>query len=60
MQGLRDKPYEERLRILQLTSFEERFRRGDMIETYKMLTGKTNVDPNQFFVKERGHMTRGH
>ena len=60
VQGLRDKPHEERLRTLQLISIEERFRHGDIMETYKMLTGKTNVDPNQLFVKEQGHMTRGH
>ena len=47
--GLRNKSYEERLKILGLTTLEERRVRGDMIETYKILTGKEDVNPNIFF-----------
>ena len=47
--GLKDKSYEERLKILELPSLEERRIRGDMIETYKILTGKEDVNPDTFF-----------
>ena len=46
---LRELPYEERLRKLKLTTLEERRVRGDMIETYKIITGKEKVNPNKFF-----------
>lgn len=36
---LKDKPYQERLRILKLPSLEHRRRRGDMIDLYKYLSG---------------------
>ena len=40
---LRDLTYEERLRALNLPSLAHRRRRGDMIYTYKILTGKMNM-----------------
>ena len=46
---LRNSPYEERLRRLKLTTLEERRVRGDMIETYKIITGKEQVDHEKFF-----------
>ena len=46
---LRDLPYEERLKILKLTTLEERRVRGDMIETYKIITRKEKVNPDRFF-----------
>ena len=33
---------------------------GDLIETYKILTGKLNVDPTQFFELRTSSSTRGH
>ena len=42
--------YEERLRRLGLTTLQQRRLRGDdLIETYKIITGKENVDPTFFF-----------
>ena len=46
---LRHLPYEERLRKLKLTTLEDRRIRGDMIETYKLLTRKEDIDPEIFF-----------
>ena len=40
---------------LNLTSLSKRFKRGDLIETYKLLTGKLNINSVQFFEgNERG------
>ena len=60
VRGLKYLPYEERLQQLSLLKIEERARRGDLIETYKIMTGKLNVDPGQFFTKESTSRTRGH
>ena len=46
---LKGLPYEERLRRLKLTSLEERRARGDMIETYKLIRRKENINPDKFF-----------
>ena len=60
VQGLKDMPYGERLKILNLTSVEERIGRGDLIETHKILTGRVNTDSAQFFVRHQDGHTRGH
>ena len=57
---LRHLPYEERLTSLKLLSIEKRILRGDLIETYKILTGRLNLDPNQFFKLNQHTRTRGH
>ena len=60
---LRDTPYEERLKALNLTTLEERRSRGDAIETYKLLNGLENVNYEQFFKVIRegpSTHTRGH
>ena len=41
--------YEERLAELKLPKLEDRRIRGDMIETYKLITGKEDVNANNFF-----------
>ena len=41
--------YEERLSELELPKLEDRRRRGDMIETYKILTGKEDIEWSKFF-----------
>ena len=41
--------YEERLSILSLKTPEDRRLRGDMIETYKILTGKSKVSLETWF-----------
>ena len=57
---IRNETYEERLLILGLPSIEEWILRGDMIETYKLLTGKVNVEFHQSFELENQEWTRGH
>ena len=44
--GLKELSYEERLKLF---SLEERRLRGDLIQTFKLLTGKENVDHEIFF-----------
>ncbi len=48
--GLNDLTYEERLERLKLFSLEERRLRGDLIQTFKVLTGKENVDHAFFLI----------
>jgi len=58
---LRNQSYEERLRALQLTTLKKRRLRGDLIETYKLVMNKENIDPAQFFqFADTGHDLRGH
>ena len=60
---LRDIPYDDRLKAMNLTTLEERRTRGDAIETYKLLNGLENVNHNQFFKVIRegpSTQTRGH
>jgi len=45
----RDVPYEDRLRILGLTTLAVRIERGDLIECYQILSGKENLYPYQIF-----------
>ena len=60
VKGMKHLSYEERLRRLNLMKIEDRAIRGDLIETYKIVTGKLNVDPNHFFRQETDSRTRGH
>ena len=53
-------PYDDRLKRLKLIRIEDRQRRGDLIETYKLLTNKVAVDHTQFFKLCEEHRTRGH
>jgi hypothetical protein len=51
--------YEERLRITGLTNLETRRTRADMIEVWKIMTGKEGIDERNFFTRHQG-ITRGH
>ena len=57
---LKHQSYAERLKTLQLTTLRYRRHRGDMIETYKILTNKYDVDPTIFFSLSNNTRTRGH
>lgn len=56
---LKCKPYPERLKALGLKTLYDRRRRGDLIETYKILHGHYTCDVN-FFVKNENFQLRGH
>jgi len=59
--GLKNKTYQQRLKILGIPSLELRRKRGDLIETYKILTGKKDIDRDQpFQLTPNIHCTRGH
>ena len=60
VKGVNTMPYSERLKKLKIPSFKERMLRGDLIETFKILTGKADVDPDQFFEVATQDRTRGH
>ena len=57
--GMGSLPYEERLNRLGLTTLQARRERGDMVETYKILNGMVEVDPNVWFtpLETRGGAT---
>ena len=57
---IRHLPYQDRLKKLKLLSIEDRALRGDLIETYKILTGKLNVDRERFFEVNDDDRLRGH
>lgn len=56
--SLRNKSYEERLRHLNLYSLEKRRVRGDMIEVWKIMKGKENVDRAKLFTLDENGVTR--
>ena len=49
VQGFHRLSYDDRLAQLSLTTLEQRRRRGDLIETYKIVTGREAVDREHFF-----------
>ena len=49
VKGMKGKEYIERLRVLGLTRLKRRRIRGGLIETYKILSGKENVNSETFF-----------
>ena len=49
VKGMKGKEYIEMLRVLGLTTLKKRRIRDDLIETYKVLSGKENVNRETFF-----------
>lgn len=59
--GMKKLNYNQRLKRLNLTTLEERRHRGDLIQTYKLLNHKDNIDYQQFFQMEQSkYGLRGH
>ena len=58
--GLSNISYEERLKILNLPSLAYRRIRDDMIEMYKILSGKYDPDVSNFIQLRQKSCTRGH
>ena len=58
--SIRDRPYEERLQILDLPSMYHRRRRGDMITVYQILQQKVDMNASKFFTLAKNDNTRGH
>ena len=52
--------YGDRLRALKLPSLQYRMRRGDMIQTYKIIHGIDIVNKDMFFSAVTVEATRGH
>ena len=57
---LKSLPYEKRLNKLGLWSLEERRKRADLIEIYKMIKGLSSMQWSHFFVRVVNSNTRGH
>jgi hypothetical protein len=53
--SLKEKPYHERLKSLNLYSMEYRRQRGDMIQTYKLLHDIDRVDKKNLFLRGTEH-----
>ena len=51
IQGYSNKSYEERLKLLELTTLETRRTRGDLIEVFKIIKGIDRIESNIFFEK---------
>ena len=58
--SIKDLPYEERLARLHLTTLEKRRARGDLIQTYRIMTQVDKSKPESFFQKTEYSKTRGH
>ncbi len=62
LKELRDKPYPDRLRYLNLPTLVYRRERTDMIQVFKIVKGIEDTDSTKFFelAEETGSNTRGH
>ena len=58
--SIRDLPYPERLKILNLPTLHYRRKRADIIQVYRILNGIDNINPDHFFSMADNETTRGH
>ena len=57
---LKDLPYVDRMKNLELPSLMYRRRRGDMIQMYKIINGIVRIDKEKLFSPAKVSYTRGH
>ena len=55
-----NKPYEERLKNLDLPSLTYRRKRGDIIQVFKIVNGLVNINAKSLFTPTNSSRTRGH
>ena len=60
VKGISHLVYEDRLRILELPSLQHRRRRGDMIQTFKIVSGIDRTDASHILEFREESTTRGH
>ena len=60
IKGFGNLEYEERLRRCKLTTLEKRRERGDLIETFKIVTGRDRIPAQKLFEFSDNKRTRGH
>ena len=60
IENLHHLPYDVRLRFLNLPYLLHRRRRGDMIMTFKMMTGRVRIDKSKLFNLRENSITCGH
>ena len=58
IRNIMDLPYSERLKDLNLPSLSYRKRRGDILQTYKIISGKVNIDKKYIFPIQHYSNTR--
>ena len=56
--ALRNLPYDERLKRLDMFSLKKRRIRGDLIEVFKILNGFDNINPDSLFQRDTNTRTR--
>ena len=57
--GFKFLTYEQRLKKLDLSTLQQRRKRGDLIEAYKIISGKEKIDPGIFFTPSHTKNLRG-
>ena len=61
LSGFAKYSYEDRLRRLGITTLRKRRERGDLIEVYKIMSGKEKIEKTQFFHPAKSdYNLRGH
>src|SRR5215813_5432316 len=59
LNGLYNMEYKERLEICKLQNLNERRSRGDIIEIFKMLSGRYNINTEDVIELDKGKVLRG-
>ena len=60
VRGLKNIPYEDRLKRLKIYDMKRMLLRGDIIHVFKIMRGLTRLDFNKFFEENEAEQTTGH